>query len=172
MGDHWGKAENVLDFLGCNVLSLRKLEDVLGPVDDLDGAILKDTHYITCLEPAIGIESFSRLLRILVVAGEHHGTLDEKLTLRVRFVIDGVVHLWQTLESELGAADWATNMARNLVILIHDGAASTRLSETVALKDRTAEADLEEVNDLFVDGGRASDHQANTASKHGGCLAE
>ena len=36
LGDHWRQAHDILDLLGSDILTLRQLEDVLGPVNDLD----------------------------------------------------------------------------------------------------------------------------------------
>ena len=47
---------------------LREFEDVLGAVDDPEGAVGQPLADVSGMEPAVGVYSLPRLLRVLVVA--------------------------------------------------------------------------------------------------------
>ncbi len=62
------KSHDTFNFLGGDVLSLRKFEDVLASINDLDRAIRIDLANISCLEPALLIKSLRCLILTLVVS--------------------------------------------------------------------------------------------------------
>lgn len=47
------------DVLGANVLSLRKLEDILLAVDDLEVSVTSPHTDVTCHEPSVFVQTFS-----------------------------------------------------------------------------------------------------------------
>ena len=124
LGNATSKREDVLDLLWGDVLSLRGLENVLAPVDDLDRSILEDLNHVSRHEPAIGVEGLSRLLRILEVALEKNFALHEELTSRVGLVCDEVLHCGQTLQSVLDSLDRATHVAGCHVSGVHHASGS------------------------------------------------
>ena len=56
-------------------------------------------------------------------------------------------------------------MTSDSIIVVSESRASRRLGEAVALDDGAREANFEEVNNLFLDGGRARDHIADLTAK-------
>ena len=75
--DHRGQAHDILDLLGGNILTLRQLEDILGPVNDLDRSIWVDLDNIACAEPAIVVERLACLGRVLVIAVIDRSALEQ-----------------------------------------------------------------------------------------------
>lgn len=67
LGDFSTEAEDVLNLLGSDVLTLRKLEDILGSINNLDGTVGVDHSDVTGLEPSILVEGLLRLVGSLVV---------------------------------------------------------------------------------------------------------
>jgi len=86
LSDHGRQGEHVLDFFWRNVLSLRKLENVLGSVNNLYGPVGVKHSYVSCLEPTIFVEGLVCLVLTLVVSTENSGSLHAELTSRVRFI--------------------------------------------------------------------------------------
>ena len=77
MGDHRGQAHDILDLLWSDILTLRQLEDILGPVNDLDRSIWVDLDNIACAEPAIVVERLACLGRVLVIAVIDRSALEQ-----------------------------------------------------------------------------------------------
>ena len=67
-----------------------------------------------------------------------------------------------------GAAD----MPSYHVVRSHEGTGGGRLGESVTLLDRAGEADLEEVNDLFIYGSGTRKHCPHVTSEHLSSLTE
>ncbi len=93
MGDVRRKGHNLLDLFRCNVLTLRQLKDVLGPVDDFDGAVRVDLGDVSSQEPAFLVETLSCLVRSLKVSTKNGWTLHADLTARVGFIAAKIRHL-------------------------------------------------------------------------------
>ena len=77
LGDHRGQAHDILDLLWSDILTLRQLEDILGPVNDLDRSIWVDLDNIACAEPAIVVERLACLGRVLVIAVIDRSALEQ-----------------------------------------------------------------------------------------------
>ena len=103
---------HVLQFLRRDVLALRQLEDVLGPVYDFNATIGKYQADISRQEPAID-ERLSVLLLVHEIALEDGRPLEADFTSRVWPVTRRVPHLRNISQPDLQARKWAANMARD-----------------------------------------------------------
>ena len=172
LGDHRGQAHDILDLLGSDILTLRQLEDILRPVNDFERAIRVDLDNIACAEPAIFVKRLACLGGILVIAVIDRGALEQKFSARVGLVLSHIFHLGETLDSHLHDLYGAANVPSYHVLRPHEGTGGRGLGESVALLDRAREADLEEVNDLFINGRRTREHRSYVASEHLSSLTE
>ena len=75
-------SKDILELFGSDVLTLRKLEDILRTVDDSDCTIWQDYADITRVDPAIISDCILGLLGVLEVSLEVVGALELHLTTR------------------------------------------------------------------------------------------
>lgn len=160
LSDEGSLAVNVFQFLGGNVLALRELENILNSVNDFHGSVRVDETDITRAKPSI-LKRFSCLIRPFVIAGEDARPPAQKFASRVWFVRAEVLHLGHVLQAELDAGLGSAYVSAERVFLCGDGGAGGGLCQAVALLERAAEANLEEVEYLLVNWGRSSRHIAN-----------
>jgi len=172
LGDVGAQCENVLNLFGRNVFALRQLEDVLAAVNDLDGAVRIHHGDVASHEPTLLVERLGGLDGALVVPREYSGALHAQFAAGVRLVSVQVVHFGEVLQPPLNALEWAAHVSCDGVLSPGQTGGSRDLGEAIAFEDGAAEADLEELEHLSVDGGRASDHVANFAAEHVANLSE
>ena len=101
LSDHWRQAHDILDLLRSDILTLRQLEDVLRPVNDLDRAVREDLNDVTRLEPAGMIKRISRLAWHLVIAIKDGWTFEQDLASWIWLIRHQVIHIRKTLYSHL-----------------------------------------------------------------------
>lgn len=156
----WRLNENVFDFLWGNILTLWELKDVLCSVNDLNWSVGEHFHDITTFQPSIfrwTLKCLCCLLRILIVPLHDRRTPEDTLTSWL-CVLTRVTHFWNVLESDLHVWLWSTNMTGDGVGMQGRETTSRRLSHTIAFHNWTAEANLQEVEDVSRYWGRASEH--------------
>ena len=101
LGDHRRQTQDVLNLFWRDVLTLRQLEDVLRPVNDLDCAIRVDLCDVTRVKPAVSVEGCLGLLGIFVVARENRAAIDLDLTSWIRLVCHEVLHVRDAADAQL-----------------------------------------------------------------------
>ena len=92
--------KDILNLLWGDVLSLRKLEDVLASVKDLDGSVGVDNADIASVQVALSIDCLGGLVWSHKVTGCDARTANTDLTARERFVSNTVVHIRQVLQAD------------------------------------------------------------------------
>jgi hypothetical protein len=125
---------NILELLWGDVLTLRKLEDVLRPIYDLDGTVGEDHADIPRVQPAIIRECLLCLLWILKVLFENVSTF--QLNLTTRWVISReVAKLGAIFESDFIAWNGSSHMAIRPVKGMCECSRPCRFGLTIALVD-------------------------------------
>mmetsp|Transcript_26469 Transcript_26469/g.78604 ORF Transcript_26469/g.78604 Transcript_26469/m.78604 type:complete len:625 (+) Transcript_26469:373-2247(+) len=163
---------DVLNLLRRDVLTLRHLEDVLLPVDDLEPASRDPRAHVAGVQPAVLIQHLTRLHLVLKVALEHVGPTHADFAAREWLVGRQVAHLRYVGQLDLAACKRRPNVARGEVIGARDADARRRLRHSVAFKDDGAKADAQEEHHLIADGRRARRHQLDLATDARADLAE
>lgn len=112
----------VLKFLGGDILSLGKLEDIFGAVHNFDITIRENYRHITRVDPAVLGKGFCSFLWVLVVALKESVSVELELSSRVRLIGVKVAHLRNILEAESDAWCRSTNCSSRIyIVLICEG---------------------------------------------------
>jgi hypothetical protein len=133
----WDLRVNVLELLWGDALSLRKLEDIFRPIDDLDGPVREDHADIPRVQPIIIRKCLLCLLWILKVLFEIFSTFQLNLTTR-KVISREVAKLGAIFESDLIAWNGPSHMARRPVKGVCDCSRPCSFSLTIALVDVNA----------------------------------
>mmetsp|Transcript_111454 Transcript_111454/g.296166 ORF Transcript_111454/g.296166 Transcript_111454/m.296166 type:complete len:266 (-) Transcript_111454:1015-1812(-) len=161
----------VLDLLRGDILALRKLEEVLLPVDDLQAAVWRPQPDVARVEPAVLVDGLGGLVWHLVVACKDVGPAEADLAPpmardgTIAFPVDlvraQVAHVRDFLEPDLVDANRPTDGSGDAVIRVRERAHGHGLGEAVALLHGTAKDDSQEVKHVVGDGGAAGDEEAD-----------
>jgi len=156
---------NIFKFLGSDVFTLGKLENVFGAVNNFDRTVGENLANVTRVEPSILIKGFFVLIRALVVPRGHVTSKKLDFSTRVRLVGGEILHLRKIFQSELGAFQNSANMSSPGVFSLGHTACSGCLRQSIPFVDRSAERNLKEVHHVNVDGSGASHHLLYISSK-------
>jgi len=148
------------------ILSLGKLEDLLGPVNHCDRSIRVCYAHISRTEPAFRIECFIGLVLAIEVAFENVGTYHLDLTSGVRFVRRVVVHLGDVFQPQFVAPDWSAHVAQDWVMRMGSGDSSRGFRKSVSLQDGTGETYFERSEYLLIYRSRPRAHEFNFTSQY------
>jgi len=115
LSNPFGLDEDVLNFFRSNILTLRKLEDVLCSVDDFDRSIWVYLANVSTMKPSTVLEGLSSLFRVEEIARHDRSTEEANLTLWIRFISMTIVHFWNVLQAYLDVMERTSDMACNRV---------------------------------------------------------
>jgi hypothetical protein len=150
---------------------MRQLEDVLDSIDNLNGSVLVNLAYISCMDEAFRINNCCSLLFILEVALEGVLPSEADLTLREGFtisiyIVGLVVHLWNIYQLDLTDLDWSTAVTREVIGGERNSNCSRRFCLAVALNNWAAESNFEHVLDFWMKWRCTCHYQSHLATKN------
>mmetsp|Transcript_61801 Transcript_61801/g.145349 ORF Transcript_61801/g.145349 Transcript_61801/m.145349 type:complete len:219 (-) Transcript_61801:1044-1700(-) len=182
---------HILDGFHCNVLSLRKLEDVFLAIDDRHGSIQVPLSDVAGMQPPVVIEHALGLILEFVVALHHivsadadfasrhrlaaHGAIIRPLECELALkelsarwvpVLGGILHLRDVDQLCLCARHQRPNCPDRVAAGTHRHRSARVLRHAVPLDDWSIERNLEEGVQIRAEGSSAREEELDVASEH------